>query len=495
MKECFSFIRWSNSKQSLGNSDERQNEIAPRVAKEKGWILREDLKIQLEGVSSWKGNNKGALLGVAQAAKEGKIAQGTVMILEAIDRASRFSVDEGREIIRQILLSGVEIYNDQTKKILTKASLNNLIDLLELLFQLDAAFKYSDLLSERVSKAWLKKRQDLEQGERLTKKTVAWVNPETWKPIPEKAKVVKEIFEMYANNFGISEIVKKLNGNKTPCLGIGKVWNTGYIHSLLKSRAVIGEFQPHKTYRKEGIKSYKRQKSGVPIKNYYPPIIENALFYTVQEKLSANKIDYRKTGEIKNLFAGKAYCECGEKMYLAGGKGGRFYYYCRANILGTGCKSPSILYRPIEDFFLSYLSANFSKILPTPKQENKKLIELRGEVLAMEEQVKNITGYVLKGLANEALVTEQGRLLKELEPMREQLQRLEVKAIQNTEAPSIDFTTVSFEDLKNNMNVRRFMRDFIIQHVAQMEFSLDRKKLKIGFNNDTHKEMLQDFLK
>jgi len=189
-KQCFSFIRWSSAKQSEGNSEERQLEIAPRVAAEKGWFLREDLNIKLDGVSSYKGTSKVALEKIIDAANEGLIPQGAVMILEAIDRASRFSVDEGREIIRQILLSGVEIYNDQTKKLLTKASLNSIIDLLELIFQLDAAFKYSDMLSERIGKAWRKKRENLYTGDgkRYSKKCVGWVNPETWQPIPATVK-------------------------------------------------------------------------------------------------------------------------------------------------------------------------------------------------------------------------------------------------------------------------------------------------------------------
>ena len=92
-KECFSYIRFSSLKQAKGNSEDRQLEIAPRVAAEKGWFLREDLCVESLGLSAYKGSNLKIINGIIEAAKAGGIPKGSVMIIEALDRLTRISID------------------------------------------------------------------------------------------------------------------------------------------------------------------------------------------------------------------------------------------------------------------------------------------------------------------------------------------------------------------------------------------------------------------
>ena len=495
MKECFSLIRYSSLKQSDGNSETRQLEIAPRVAKQRAWKFREDLSLQGLGLSAYHGDNLKIIRSIIDNAKSGIIAQGTVCIIEALDRFSRLPVDTSYQLLREVLLAGVEIYTDNNQRYLTKADLNNPMSIMMTVVELDAAFQYSDKLAFRVGNAWKEKRERVSNGtEKLTKMTVAWIDGNTWKPIPEKVKVIKRIYKMYAEGYGISNIVKTFNQEKLPVLGDGKSWNTGYIHSILKSRAVIGEFQQHKTYRVEGQKSYRREKFGMPIEGYYPAIIDKDLFYTVQAKFGKGK-EYRKSSEIRNLFAGVAYCECGEKMYLAGGKNGNYYYYCRGSITNSTCKAPSIPYQPIENIFLAMVATNIDKILPDDKQDNTRLIELRGMMEDKRQQVSNITDFVIQGKATKALVEKQAQLEGELEAIGIELQAAEVKANAKTVKPSIDLTTVTLQQLKDNQNVRRFVRDFIQTHVGIIEFSLDRKNVNFGFRNDNHAKMLTETMK
>jgi DNA invertase Pin-like site-specific DNA recombinase len=85
-KQCFSYIRFSSSKQAAGDSQKRQTQIAPRIAAEKGWTLREDLNIADLGLSAYKKQNIGSLKAVQAAAESGNIPKGSVMIIEALDR-------------------------------------------------------------------------------------------------------------------------------------------------------------------------------------------------------------------------------------------------------------------------------------------------------------------------------------------------------------------------------------------------------------------------
>lgn len=502
-KQCFSYIRFSSAKQADGTSEDRQLEVAPRVADEKEWFLREDLTVKNLGVSSYKGTNKETLEAIIQSAKDGIIPQGSVMIIEGLDRASRFTIDEGYQLIRAILLAGVEIYNDKIKRHLTKSSLNNLLEIMEVLFELNAAFQYSDMLSQRVGKAWRIKRESLYDGtgNKLSENCVKWIDGKTWEPIPEKVKTIKRIFELYNDGHGITAIIKVLNGEKVPNLGRGKKgWNSGYVWAILHSRAVIGEFQPYKTHTVAGRKSYARTKLGDAIPNYYPPIIDESLFYQVQAKMGDAKQTV-KTGKIGNLFSGVAFCECGEKMYLASSKKNgvtRNYYMCWGKLKGMGCNTPTIPYTPIEGFFLSTIVKNAHKLFTGKKQDNSKLIELRGRVAEMETQISNITQAVIGGKATKALVEAQSKLETDLDAMRSELAIAESMAANKVQVDtSKDFVSVTFKELTENINVRRKARDFILGHVGIMEFPLDRKTVRIGFKNENQKanvKMIEDTL-
>jgi Recombinase len=54
------------------------------------------------------------------------------------------------------------------------------------------------------------------------------------------------------------------------------VWHKSYVQKILSNKAVTGEFQPH--LKREG----KRLPTGDPIKQYYPAIIDETLFYRAQ---------------------------------------------------------------------------------------------------------------------------------------------------------------------------------------------------------------------
>jgi DNA invertase Pin-like site-specific DNA recombinase len=217
-KQCFSYIRFSSSKQATGDSEKRQAEIAPRIAKEKGWALREDLSIADLGLSAYKKQNLGSLKAIQAAAKSGAIPHGTVMIVEALDRLTRTQLDIAFDLFRNILRSGIEIYVDKGSKHYTKESLNNPIDLIISLVEINAAHDYAAQISNRVGKAWKRKREALAQGTKLTKKVPAWIDAKTWQPIPEKAAVVKRIFNLYAAGNGQPTIVRFLNHDKVPTL-------------------------------------------------------------------------------------------------------------------------------------------------------------------------------------------------------------------------------------------------------------------------------------
>jgi hypothetical protein len=108
-KICFSYIRFSSEGQADGSSLDRESEIAPRVAREKGWTLREDLSAKDLGISAYKKLNLPMLRCLIDGVNHGQIPAGSVMIIEALDRLTRAELEEAYDLFRDILNIGDDL--------------------------------------------------------------------------------------------------------------------------------------------------------------------------------------------------------------------------------------------------------------------------------------------------------------------------------------------------------------------------------------------------
>lgn len=443
-KQCFSYVRFSSRKQANGNSQDRQLEIAPRVAKEKGWTLSEKLNAQDLGVSAFKGDNIKTLKAIIEATKTGKIPQGTVMIVEAFDRFSRADVDIAEDVLKDMLRAGLEVYVDRGAHHLTKESLTKPIDRIIALLELAQANEYSARLSFRVSEAWKQKKAHAAEHVIMTKMTPAWLiadrKANKWMQDDAKTLTVKRIFQSYADGKGIRTIVRELNQDGVPPFAKGKqsesgLWSATHLRRVLSSRSVLGEYQRHNCV------TGKRVPEGEPIADYYPAVIEPELFYRVKELLSQTRVG--KDGkELKgftsgpktnatNLFTGLAKCaRCGSPMHVkrSGLQQGKYFYVslvCSSATKGGGCEYHTLQLPYVERAVLTLL---WSKVVPSLAERDdrpNKLQALQGEFKSVGEQIKKWMG-MIDGMeappANamlrlNALETKQAALKRQIESL------------------------------------------------------------------------------
>lgn len=158
----------------------------------------------------------------------------------------------------------------------------------------------------------------------------------------ENAKIVKRIFEEYAQGYPKTEICEKLNkeGYRNQR---GKKFNTRTLYDLLRNEKYIGNYvytiDKKETIRLDGI-----------IKDHP---IDKQLWVTVQElcRNSSEKTQARQRTKKRYYYlTGKAYCEeCGSKICSNGskrsnGKGKLNYYYqCVGKVKEkNGCKLPAL---------------------------------------------------------------------------------------------------------------------------------------------------------
>lgn len=140
----------------------------------------------------------------------------------------------------------------------------------------------------------------------------------TLEPIPEKAEVVKMIFEMYAQGNGTTTIADRLNAMHIPAPEGGE-WVTATIPPMLRNHHYIGMVRwNHRPTVKtieagEVVISRPRAEDFLIYPGKHPAIIDRELWdqvQTIRGKIPRNK----KNAAGFNPLAGVMFCECGRVM-------------------------------------------------------------------------------------------------------------------------------------------------------------------------------------
>lgn len=435
---AFSYIRFSSPEQEKGDSLRRQIQLSEEYCKQHGLILDDTLKLTDKGLSAYKGHHrtKGALGEFLRLVEEGKIPPGSVLLVENLDRLSREQILDALNQFTSIIKAGIKIVTLQDGMEYDQESINqNWAQLIISIAYMARAHEESKLKSERVAAAWENKRNNGDK--KLTAKAPAWVRLSEDRTkfilIPEAAKAVELIYRKKLAGKGTGRIERELNEDpnvwKPPKTGRNKTggWRGSYINKILRSRAVIGEFQPHK----------KGQPIGEPIPDYFPPAIDKDLFYQVQAILKANAEKNGnaggKTGKASNLFVHIAKCGlCGYPMHFINkGKpprGGK-YLVCDASRRLKTCTAKPIRYEEFEQlFFDNFEELDISQLIPGEDETQARINELeklltvnRQRLLEIDSEVENFSDTI--GRTKDSRIREQ--LEKKLSQAFDDKERLE----------------------------------------------------------------------
>lgn len=225
-------------------------------------------------------------------------------------------------------------------------------------------------------------------GYRIDKNTKKYVIDEATAP------VVKRIFEMYAEGATVADICRYMNshGVKT---SRGNAFNKNSLRKMLMNKRYIGVY----TYK------------GKETPGGMPRIIDDDLFYAVQDKMQKNKkAPARARAKEEYLLTTKLFCgHCKEMMtgYSGTGKSGKVhhYYICNGVKRKSGCHKKTVQKQYIEDLVykvcLGILTDdNIENIADTciaeydKWSENPELIAFRNELRAVEKKRLNLLNAV-----------------------------------------------------------------------------------------------------
>lgn len=335
--EAYSYLRLSTEVQTEGDGIRRMTSGAEKVAVELGLPLNRTVSMNDLGVSAYTGENRtsGALAGFLHLVRDGRIAVGSVLIMDALDRFSREDPLDAIEPYVRVLKAGVDIYTlvDKRRHSRNVRGMAGAVQLMLSMMQFGVGNEESSKKSYRLSEVWGEKRVNAAKHRTpMTALTPGWIRLDEnrqFQTIEDRAEIVVEIFEAAAAGIGKRTIAKRYAD--VPTWGRGKkaghVFYESYVQKLLDDRRVLGEFQPG-TKPKGG----KWSKAGDVIADFYPRVVSDELWWRVRAvRTGRGKVGGGNPEAFRSLLRGLTFCgRCAAERakpvgmeYVAKGRGAR----------------------------------------------------------------------------------------------------------------------------------------------------------------------------
>ncbi len=407
---AFSYIRFSTPDQIKGDSLRRQLELSARYAQEHGLALDEKLTFRDLGVSAFDKSNLGSdgkLREFLNAVDQGYVPPGSFLLVESLDRLSRAQIHDALRVFLDILGKGITIVTLADGMKYSGKSNDANQDFTSLVVSLSImarAHEESLTKSRRLKAAWSAKRDHIGQ-KKLTGQCPAWLrlsaDKTTYELVPERVAVVRQIINLVRSGQGKGAIAKRLNEQGIPTIGPPKrlqlsgapknpdrSWYESYITKIVKSRALIGEFQPHR------VEGGKRAPVGEPLRDYFPRLLSDDEFKLLQDLIRerVGKGGGNRGRTFSNLFTGIAKCGyCGGSMVFVdkgedkrgnrNNRGNRFLV-CHKAKRGAGCHFVPWVYADFEEAFLNYATrVDFERFVMTTNDTGAELRSVNDQVI------------------------------------------------------------------------------------------------------------------
>ena len=277
---AYLYPRCSHADQLLGDSIRRQTELLTKHAQQLGMtivLLPPDL-----AVSAFHGKNRttGELAKFVRKVHSGEVERGSALFIESLDRLSREEPEEAYDFLRDLLRAGIEVHAVKDDEVYRRGEMDELRIVKAILTHARSS-QESKRKSERCAQAAAQARDKIRSGKCVSARLPGWLQGEKGGEItiiPERVEIIKRIYRMAADGMGATRIADILIAEGVPCWTYVKRWSAGYISFLLRTRTVLGEFQPG-THPRGGVWT----PCGPLQPNYFPRAIDNdALWARVQ---------------------------------------------------------------------------------------------------------------------------------------------------------------------------------------------------------------------
>jgi DNA invertase Pin-like site-specific DNA recombinase len=450
---AYSYVRFSTPEQRKGDSLRRQVESAA------AWCKRHDVRLDTSrtlhdlGKSAFKGNHRknpdrNALAAFLRLVEEGKIPRGSYLIVESLDRLTREHIRPALTLLLNLIEAGIGIVQLHPVEVVYDEDVDPMT-LLMAIMELSRGNSESAMKAERLGKAWEAKRSYARDKRiLLTRQLPAWIEERDGKlySIPTKALAVERIYQLSAEGFGSSRIVKQLMQEDFPPMTDNGKWLASYVRLVLNDRRAVGEFQMRRT---DG------SPDGEPAKDYFPAIITEDLWQRARAGVKARRVSgkkgqgsYEKASGFVNLFTGllRDARDGGSSYNVTVNAGTRIGPHRVLRNLSLDGRGPCISF-PYETFEKAILSAlreiDPAEIIAGTEEPDERLA-IAAELEKTASQIDKIKDNLLAGGDVVALAD----VLRQLEARQRELIERDREAKERATAPLEDAWQQTKELLK-----------------------------------------------
>ena len=435
-KPAYLYARFSSQGQRDGHSIERQLTYGRTYADQNGWAVVEELTD--EAKSAFKGANReegSALYAFEQKAREGHFQNGAVLVCENVDRLSRQGAKAAAKLIWALNDAGVDVATYHDGHVYRSGVDTDMMDLFSVIIKASVAHEESLKKSKRSNAGWSRIHTAIANGDKTaySRQCPSWLDLKdgVYVPNEHRAALVRQIFDWYVNGIGSLTIIDRLNAMGEKSWSIEKRykdtkhWTPRYLHKLLTTPAVMGE--------------YVTLKGEVLSTDYYPQIIDADTFHkalSVRKDRTTLGGDERKRAQ--NLFAGITKCgHCGygaviqRRTMINKSKPPRHYAWLRCNdarYKKEACTNGTTIHytvveRTVLDEMLPLVAEN-RNISSALSAFDRKIAEAQHKLDAQQKQLDNIVEAIAEGIAAKALKARSVKVEEEIETLTAEIDDL-----------------------------------------------------------------------
>lgn len=434
MSQTFGYIRFSTKAQDVGQSTKRQRSRIEEYCADRGLVV--DEWITDLGKSAWKGHHVKDAAGLgsfANRVRAGHVPNGSILVVENIDRLSREEPWSVLNWMVELNRFGLNFHFTDMEMVLDEGTLlgDKAMQNVQVLWGASLRAKQeSDRKSRMMRSAWREKHEDAAKTKKvMSLQAPLWlrVRPDRsgYDRIDDRVAVVRDVYECAAAGMGMRGIVKRLNDRKVEPWGAYRKdttkggWQMTSIRRLLNSPQVEGDYVP------SSVQNEKPEK----IVGYYPRILDADLVARARAGMAERATGQQgnRRMEFRNLFSGLASCHhCSGKMEWrkpSGTRNGpetmRGYLICGNAHVNRGCSQRThFRYGAFEDAALDTLldEAMDDSFFVKPDESREKriaLAETQKQIADLKDQARNIAVQLSKRPSptlDELLGETEGRL-------------------------------------------------------------------------------------
>lgn len=216
------YYRFSDAKQSTGNSIERQMQTITDFAARRGWGQIDEWQCG-EAESAWTGANRSAGSDLGQFEAEAKLGihTGKRFIVERLDRLSRQGYDATYALVRMLTDNGVEVATVDGDRVYAAYQSFEKIAVIDLLIKAEMAAEESEKKSQRIRyELTCLRERARDTGLVVSSQLPAWLEkgPDGRARVIEgRDELVRQVFALADGGSGSRSIVNYLNENFPDC--------------------------------------------------------------------------------------------------------------------------------------------------------------------------------------------------------------------------------------------------------------------------------------